>query len=231
MNLAVDLILISILLASAFYGYRKGFILSFFNFFGGLIGFVLSSFLAKPLGSYISDSFLHPFLSNYVSDTFSNFLTDRATETGNFEVLTSAMDFFHKFGLDQEALQNIFQNSENDVDRFIHSAIEAVSYPLADSVGYGIALILLSVLLFFLFKFIVKLFDLIAKLPVLNFANRSLGLVFGISYGILLSILFSSALLVLEPFLQNSDLSFFTVFSVEKTYAVKYFSSVLKNYL
>jgi uncharacterized membrane protein required for colicin V production len=72
---------------------------------------------------------------------------------------------------------------------------------------------------------------LIAKLPVLNFANRSLGFLFGVSYGILLSVLLSSLLVAVEPFLQNSDLSVFNDFSAEKTYAVKYFSSVLKNFL
>ena len=231
MNFAVDLILITLLLVSAIYGYRKGFILSFFNFFGGLIGFLFSSFLAKPLGSCISDLFLKPLVSNYLSNSFRNFLAARADEAADGEVFSHALDFFRRFGLDQASLKNIFQSAENDVDRFVDSAIEAVSGSLAESVGYGIALVLLFVVFFFLFRFVVKLFDLIAKLPVLNFANRSLGFLFGVSYGILLSVLLSSLLVAVEPFLQNSDLSVFNDFSVEKTYAVKYFSSVLKNFL
>ena len=67
MNFVVDLILVLIVAVCAWYGHKKGFILSFFNFFGGLISFVLGSFLARPLGAFVSDSVLKPFMTDYIS--------------------------------------------------------------------------------------------------------------------------------------------------------------------
>ena len=230
MSFAVDLILVLIVIVCAFLGYRKGFILSFFNFFGGLISFLLGSIFAKPVGVYISDSFLKPIMNNYFSKVFREYFADRVSESGNGEVLPSAVDFFQDYGLDHSSLQTIFQNAKNDVDEFIDSAVSAVSNPLAESVGYGIALILLFVVLFVFFRYVIKIFDLVAKLPVLNFANRSLGFLFGVSFGILLVIVFVALLISLEPFLQSSELPFLSSFSIEKTHLAKYLFAVLKNF-
>lgn len=227
MNILVDLILVLIVLFCAWYGHRKGLILSFFNFFGGLISFFLGSFLARPLGTYISDSILKPFMTDSISKAFREFLAERASEAGG-EVLPSAVDFFRGYGLDQPSLQSFFQNAENNVDEFIESSASAVANPLSESLGFGIALIVLFVIFFFLFRYVVKVFDLVAKLPFLNFANRSLGFLFGISYGILLSTVFSAVLVVAEPLLVNSDVPLLASLSIEETYVSKYLSAVLK---
>lgn len=231
MNFVVDLILVLIVAVCAWYGHKKGFILSFFNFFGGLISFVLGSFLARPLGAFVSDSVLKPFMTDYISKAFQDFLSERVSEAGNSELLPSAVEFFHDYGLDSSSLQNIFQKAENNVDDFIDSSVSAVTNPLAESLGYGIALIILFVVFFFLFRYVIKIFDLVAKLPVLNFANRSLGLLFGISFGLLLATVISALLAVAEPLLVNGGTAIFSSFSIEKTYIAKYLSAVLKNLL
>lgn len=230
MSLALDFILIGIVLFCAFYGYRKGFILSCFNFFGGLISFVLGSMLARPLGSLISDALLKPIFENYFTDALCDFLAERSAATGSGELLSSAEEFFRGFGLNQEVLQTYFESAGNDADQFINSAVSAVSRPIAESLGFAIALVLLFIAFAFLFRFVVKFFDLIAKLPILNFANRSLGFLFGVSYGVLLVIVFSAILAVLEPVIQNSDLPLISEFSLEKTFLLKFLSSILKDF-
>ncbi len=230
MIVAVDLILVLIVLVCALIGYQKGFVLSCFNFFGGLISFILDAFLAEPLGAYISTSFLQPLLQNYFTKAFGKFLAKRAAESNDSEVLSAATDFFHKLGLEESAVQNYFEQAEYDVETFIHSAVTAVTQPIAKTVGFVVALVLLFVVLFFVCKFIFRFFDFVAKLPVLNVVNRSLGLLFGISYGILLAVVFSVALEMLEPFIQRSDLPFLSDFSIERTYLAKFLSVVLKDF-
>ena len=224
MNLAVDLLLLLIVFFCALYGYKKGFIISCYNFLGGLISFVLTSHFARPFGDYIANSFLKPFFEMYFDNAFQNFLTERAANDGNAEIFSTASAFFQKLGLDQDKLQHYFDKAGDDVQEFVDSAISAVTEPIAEYTGRLIAWIFFLIVFFFLCRFVFKFFNLLAKLPVLNFANRSLGLVFGICYGFVLVLIFSAFLAVSETFIQNSDIAFLSDFSIDKTFFVKLFS-------
>ena len=224
MNLAADLILFFIVLLCAFWGYKKGFALSCYNFLGGIISIILDIFFSKPFADYISNSILNPFFEKHFTNAFQKFLNERAAADTNSEVFSSAVDFFQKHGLAQDELQRFFDNAGNDTQKFIDSAISAVSRSVSDFAGTIIAWVVLFFVFLFLCRFVFKFFDLLSKLPILNFANRSFGLLFGICHGLFLAVLFSLALFYSEPFLQKSDISFLSDFAVDKTYLIKLFS-------
>ena len=92
------------------------------------------------------------------------------------------------------------------------------------SFAVGVSGNILSVLFFIVIRIVVKVFDLVFKLPILKIPNHVLGLVLGSCFGLFLSLLISYAFGVFEPFFQGSDLVFFRGFSVGKTVLVRLFN-------
>ena len=150
MNLAVDLLLLLIIFFCALLGYKKGFIISCYNFLGGLISFVLTSLFARPIGDYIANSFLKPFFEKYFANAFQKFLTERAANDGNAEFFSIASAFFQKLGLDQDKLQHYFDKAGDDIQEFVDSAISAATEQIAEYTGRLIAWIFLFIVFFFL---------------------------------------------------------------------------------
>ncbi len=227
MNFAIDLMIVLIVLFCAVFGMRKGFIRSCCNFLCGLASFIFTAVFSRPLGAYFSKTFFKPFFSSYLSNALSKYFSEQSHSTDS-DVFAVVSNFFQEAGLDQSVLQGCYQASKDNTQDFIQSAIDAVALPLADSIGYAVALVLLFVVIFLLCKFVLKFFDLVAKLPVLNFANHTLGLVFGILFGLLHAFLFSAALALFEPLIQNANLPFLSDFSLDKTYLADFLAGILK---
>lgn len=226
MSFVIDLIIILIVVFSSLYGLKKGFVLSCCNFLCGLASFVLTFLFARPLGSFLADSVFKPIFESYFTKAFSVFLSKQADSMLN-EPFTAAAAFFKEFGLDSSILQNCYQSAGEDVDKFFRISIDAAASGISDSIGYAFALVLLFIGLFLLSKFIIALFNLISKLPILNFANRSLGLLFGMCFGLLISVLFVAAVVLLEPILQNSGVTTDSYLSVNETYIASFLSDLL----
>ena len=87
MNIVADLIVIAMFAFFAYYGYRKGFIRAFFDLFGGLISFFVSSLLAHPVGSFISDKLLMPYLSSRLTQALSEQIANRASSVEIDEIV------------------------------------------------------------------------------------------------------------------------------------------------
>jgi len=226
MNILVDLLIVSILAFCTFWGFKKGFIVTIFNMFGGFICFLISVFIARPVGSFLSKVVFKPVCSEYFENAFRNFL-EKSTDSYDLqEVFSSAKDFFTRYGADRGELESAFENSSN-ADGFIGAAADAVATPVADSIGFLIAFIVILIVVTVLYKMLVKLLDLISKLPVLNASNKTLGIVCGLLHGVLNSVIFASVLFYLQPILQTSDSLFLSSFDIEKTFLAKIFSSFL----
>ncbi len=223
MNIFVDLSVVFIVIFCVCSGYRKGFIRSFFNFFGGLISVSLASFLARPTGNFFANILVKPILSNFYREKIFRQISFDAIGSNSFDALSSFSSYASRFGVSQQHLQMLWERSENSVDAFAESFIDLVVSLVANSIGYSLSFIIIFIFVFILFKYLVKFFDLVSKLPFLNFSNRTLGLVFGFCFGVFVAAAFVAALVVVEPFLQNSNFALFRDFSLEKTYLINMF--------
>lgn len=228
MAVVVDLIILLIILFSAWRGYLNGFILSFFNLFGSLISFCLASFFAKPVGTILSNKFLEPTLSNYFAKKLSRIVSTPEMDGSINEKSSVFSDLLENFGYDKAEIHSLLSVFENDADAFASSVAQKLSHSISESISCFIALFLLFIAIFVLFKFLVKFFDLIAKLPLLNASNRILGLASGIIVGVLLSLVFSFLLLVFEPLIQSNDSAFLSSFSLDETLLANFLSKFFK---
>lgn len=227
MNRIVDLIALAILFFGAYVGYRKGFIKAFFDFFSGLICFIVASFSVRPFGDYLSNTVLKPFFTDFFTHKISERLSSYAEGTSPFDSAPEIVSFSARLGITQNDLQLFWEHSENRIDLFVRQFSESVSSIFSRAIGYFVSMILIIISVFFVVKLLVKIFDLIAKLPILNASNRLLGTIFGLSFGVFSVLLFASVLIVLEPFIKNSDSDFMNAFSFDKTFFLKYFHMFL----
>lgn len=227
MSILVDLIIVVVVLLCTYYGLKKGFVITFFNAFGGIVSFVISAVLAKPIGNFLSDLFLKKLFSEHYQKEFFEYFGASAGQADSEQVFSSASEYFTRYGVDQSEIQGFFATSGNSTERFIDKTIEAAISPMAESIGYIIGFILISVLCFLVFKFLVRFFDLITRLPILHISNTALGIVCGFCYGLLISVAFCFVLLYLDPVLQSSDSSFFNEFSMNDTVVARFLSNFI----
>lgn len=221
MNLLCDTLILVFIVLCALIGKKRGFIKTFFAFFGGLVSFVVSSVLANPFGDFLSRKLFFPSLRSY----FIESMTKKANSLDLSSVPEEALRFLQKFNFSKEDLESFLANQVSSGTQEIEMLADTVIKPISDSVGHAVALILLFILCAVVIRILVKVLNLISKLPILNFSNQTLGLVSGILLGVLLSVVFSSALELASPILQGSENKFLSTFDFEKTYLVRLFSS------
>ncbi len=226
MNLICDTLIFLLIIICALIGKKRGFIKTFFGFFGSLIAFIFSSIAAKPIGEFFSEKLFFPALKKYFLESLSQ-KASLATESVDLSALPEpCLDFLQRFGFSENDLSEFLSNQAASGSLALENLADTVIKPIADSVGHAVALIVLFVLSAVAIRILVKILDLVSKLPFLNFSNQTLGLVAGILWGLLLSVILSSLLVALEPAIRGSENAFLASFDSAQTYLVQFFSSL-----
>ena len=224
MNLVVDLIVVLILSFCILRGYMKGFVATILSMFGGLICFTLSVLIARPVGTFLSKLLIRPICHSYFEKAFLDLLESSKDSTNVNSVLNAASDFFKRYGISDQDLNSLLKSSGNNSDKLIDKVVSTVSTPISDAIGFIIAFVVILIVVIILYKMLVKVLDLVAKLPVLNASNKTLGLIFGIIHGIILATAFSCVLYYIEPLNPVSSFNF----SLDDTYLARFLSSIAR---
>ncbi len=224
MNFLFDLVLILIIVLCTFIGKKRGFIKTFFGFFGSVIALVLSSIFSRPVGAWLADSFFSPSLSKF-------FLNSIGENVGSVEFVdfaklpNSVQHILEKFGTDSEKISEfVSEQSDMAQQQLQNAVVEYVVNPIATAVGQAVAFVILFIVLTIGIRILVRALNLIAKLPFLNLSNRFLGAGIGFLWGLLIAVILACVLAACAPALQNSAL--FSDFDPDKTIFVKLFSKL-----
>lgn len=187
---AMDFCLLIVFVSGVYVGYKQGFVLSFFKFFGYLIGiiaarlyfdeFVLFLRNATPLETWI-----RKFYESHMADFFTKGI-------GSKQELLSVLPF----GKDLNQLQLIFQANQNDMASSIHQYL-VVQLTMLSLNLISIVLLFFGILIGL--QIITQVLDIATKLPIIKGLNKLGGLFFGvikmfilISIGLLVVVAFSS---------------------------------------
>ncbi len=227
MNILVDAIILIVLLLCVWGGHKNGFIKSFFGLFGSVAAFILSSILANPIGRWLGEKFIFPIMEKYLLTALSARI-GTTVENLDFSALpASCDDILSRFGFSSESVKELLVAKGDTLgENMLESVSNYVIQPISDTVGFAIAYIALFIVLSIAIRLAVKALNLVAKLPVLNFSNKTLGLLMGVVWGLFLSLVLSGAFSYLEPALQGNKIQFVNEFDVEKTYLVRTLSKI-----
>ena len=184
----LTIIVVAILALACWLGWKKGLIRTIFSLCSLVISLVLVWFLFPHVSSILEG--FSP-LQNTVYEHVDGFLSEEIPEL--FEQLPSAdtsaqNEFIDKLPLPGELKEKLSQNNTVDVYEAlgVESFTEYLSTAVTNLILQGAALLLTLIIVFIAVNLLINVLDLVAKLPVLNAANKGGGAVVGLVIGYLI---------------------------------------------
>ncbi len=172
MNILLDLLVILIVVLFAFVGKTKGFVKTFFGFFGSIISFIFASVFAKPIGTFLSEKAIFPVLKKYFLATLSEKAGEKI-HTFDYQSLSeTAKEFLLRFQISEEKVQSFSISAQDSFAEAGEKMAETVLTPFSESIGYAIAYITLFIVFSIAIRILVKVFNLFDKLPIIRFSNQ-----------------------------------------------------------
>ncbi|MBE6622912.1 MAG: CvpA family protein [Ruminococcaceae bacterium] len=180
--LIIDIIIAAVILIGIISGTARGFIKTVFGLFRGIIACIISYFLTPVAANFIKETaFYSAFVDktkNGIYETVRNFLESDPDKLLNQSAEINAL--FERFGSSVDFIKN-------EYERLVSEKISDAALYLTEHIVSPACSVLLAVLTFLvlfafsllLLYFVMKIFDGISKLPVLNGFNKLLGAISG----------------------------------------------------
>ncbi len=157
MGIIIDIILIAIIVLSAFLGYKKGLVKLGAKLFAGIIAIIITIVMYKPVsGMIINNTTIDEKIENAIIQNTTNFINEN-DKTQN--------------GITEHVEKNILpEQAEN----------------LSKNVVYVITALVLFIAVKIILSIIISLMDFVANLPILKQFNEIGGIIYGIVRGALI---------------------------------------------
>ena len=214
MNLIYDVVLGLLLLSILYRSWRQGFIASFIRLAGTAAGFLVASFLSRPMAEKLYDGLLAKKVEAYVADTLLAPDSPLSSALAGLDQAGSAAlhlvtQFLSERGLDFYTAGDAGEMGEKILSGILNGTDPAAT--VAQVVIKPMALTILQTVIFFV---ILTLAGMVVRaitrvglgvnhIPLVGGLNRLAGLACGTVYALLLGYVIASALLLLAGLGQN----------------------------
>lgn len=209
MALIIDLLLLAIIGACVYSGYKKGFISSIVNLCSFAVSFLCGWYFSPPLAEFLKDKLFFDNIRDGVADAIGKFIGEGV---GNIDVSSlfsikpeAFLKFTDRFGIDISELETYYSSSDigGGATEITNDLAGFIATPVTDL----IAAVCAFAIIFFGITIILKLasgvLNMIFNLPVLKFANRFFGVILGIGCGLLYAWITCCILANLIPALES----------------------------
>ena len=198
--LVFDSAIVVILIVSAWRGASRGFVLSLCGPLAVVVAFVGASFLASLLAPKVGAA-LEPRFAQAIEERLEEQFqqsvpegdTAGLTEGENYP-MQDVLSVLRDMGLYEDLVNTIDQAVQDGMTAAAANAAAAVAAAIAQSVAYTVIFTAAFVLILIAWTIFSHAVDLVAKLPGLNFLNKTGGAVMGLVKGVI--ILFLAAWLI-----------------------------------
>ena len=198
--LVFDIAILAILVLFAWRGASRGFVLSLCGLLAVVVAFVGASFLANLLAPKVGAA-LEPRFAQAIAER----LEEQFQQSGPAEdaaglaegedyPLQDVLSVLRDMGLYEDLVNTIDQAVQDGMTAVAANAAAAVAAAIAQSVAYTVIFTVAFALILIAWKVFSHAVDLVAKLPGLNFLNKTGGAAMGLIKGVL--ILFLAAWLI-----------------------------------
>lgn len=192
-GIIVDLVIVSMIISNAFWGYRRGLTAVVFKLLVSIVSLLIVLVLYKPVAnSIINKTSLDEMLSTSIEKSLSGttFSDGTLIKFDNPLIADSIIELVNSFV--NEALQKAETNA-------VHYASVQLAYFM---IRIGTLILLYGVIRFFLL-FIRFAAELIANLPIVKLFNKSGGLIYGILKGFLMAYLILAIFSLISPLISD----------------------------
>ena len=198
--LVFDIAIVVILILFAWRGASRGFVLSLCGLLAVVVAFVGASFLANLLAPKVGAA-LEPRFAQAIEERLEEQIqqSDLAGHAaglaeGEDYPLQDVLSVLRDMGLYEDLVNTIDQAVQDGMTAVAANAAAAVAAAIAQSVAYTVIFTVAFALILIAWKVFSHAVDLVAKLPGLNFLNKTGGAAMGLLKGVL--ILFLAAWLI-----------------------------------
>ena len=160
MGIVIDIIIILFILASAFFGYKKGLISLAINILAFIIAMVVTLLLYKPIGNII----------------INNTTVDEKLQ----QMIQTKIEEFMKNDDSKDSSSELIESAKNGL-------LPDTSKSLSINIIYGITLIVLFIIIKICLLLVNSLANQVAKFPIIKQFNEIGGVLYGLLRGIIIT--------------------------------------------
>ena len=192
MNITLIIILLVLALLGV-WGWFSGFIKMVCVLCSSIIIFILTLFISPVITGIMTDSeSIYGFFYEKVAGNIDLPNIDASTALQNFDSIDIPDGIEGSLREGLEGLAGNVNTASDDAGEYIR---DRVTLMIIKVVGFAVTYIIVSIIVGVLFK----IFNILAKLPVINFANRALGITAGVALGLLLVFVFMAVVSFTTP--------------------------------
>ena len=205
MGILIDIILVAIVVISAFLGYKKGLVELGAKLIAGLVAIILTIIIFKPIGNVIiKNTSIDEKIENVILENTKNFIDENSQVSDN-KYIQSA--------------------SDNAVTEVKENILPEQARNIAVNVVYVASAIIIFIVSKIVLSIIITLANAVASLPILKQFNEIGGLLYGIIRGAIISFILILIIGTVAKMNHNGTLSK----DVENTFLVKeVYNNVIK---
>ncbi len=199
-SVILDVLAVAILVVSAIFAYRKGFIKTLFSLLGGVIAVVLAISFCAPVAAWLDAAFVGPAVQKSVltavngaplAKDYDEALASVDVSDKLQEMPESLRSFLESLNIDAEDVVDIAEKNKATSVAARRQLIDDITAPITATISKAIALIALMILFLLLLFIASRLLNVIFKLlPFGTSFNRFGGLILGVLRGILFIMIF-----------------------------------------
>lgn len=215
MHIAVDIILLAVFVITVLNGYRRGFIKTAFGLVGIFVALWAASAFSSQLGSVMDDAFIH----DAVEETITSSLTEAFEDGGADKVTEIISEFAPTKEIENRLTETYMQKGRESIEAISDELSERVSSAL----GNAIAFFVIFLIAYIVVKLASFILDKFFRLPILNAANRWLGILMGMVTAVLLLMVISRSFECVLPWLNKTYTHLFPSDLADKTVLYGFF--------
>ena len=197
MGIVIDIVLLLIVVLSAFLGYRKGLVVLGAKLFAGIIAIIITLIIYKPIGNLIiNNTNIDEKIENTILEKTENVIDENSNVSDNKYIQSAA---------------------DNTVTQVKEEILPEQAKNISDNVVYVASAIILFIIVKIVLSIIITLANAVASLPILKQFNEVGGLLYGLIRGLIISFILILIIGTIAKLNPNGTLNK----NVENTYLLK----------
>lgn len=191
----VDLVIISIIISNAFWGYRRGLVGVIFKILTFAISLIIMFVLYKPASKAIIEK---TSIDEWLTEKIAQSIEGTTLQDGNL------LEYDEENSTISKGMVDILNSF---VTEALNKSADNVVYYVAENLAYGMIRIGTMLLLFIISRFFLLFIrfaaELIGNLPIIKMFNKSGGLVYGVVKGFLTIYVVLAIFSIASPIIQD----------------------------
>ncbi len=208
----LDIILALIFILFAVDGYKKGFIKSVFGIGITIVSVIVAMNFYAPLADFFRSTVIYGELTDNLHEKIEEYIADALDEDSLGELLNDAPTgiaaLLSGFGTGTDEVAEKYNELITAGETGIAEKIsDYIVDPAAETLSAALAVLVVFIASVLVLNIVMRLLDLIFKLPILNFANKLGGFVIGAFTGLLVAFVFCTVMHFALPYLPGLGIS------------------------